>query len=298
MRLYIAGAIQNGMYLGSTYDRCTPVQRSHIRGAGNYLESYHYFNSERSAAKPRAEGLKVFLDSGAFSAFTKNAVIDLPTYCDFIRRNSDIIEVASVLDGIGDPLLTWQNQKRMEELGTRPLPCFHYGEDERYLTHYIDNYEYITLGGMVPISNRDLYVWLDRLWSRYLTDEHGRARLRVHGFGMTSVPLMKRYPWYSVDSSSWVQIPMNGSIMHPDYGVIAISSTSPNRKTEGRHFDTFSHAEQAQLALEFNRLGYTASELRVNYRARWTFCIWAFTELGARITARPPVFTGSLQELF
>lgn len=298
MRLYVAGTIYNGIYLGSTDAKCTPIQKQHVREANNYLESYHYFNDDRMVQKVRAEGLRLFLDSGAFSAFTKGIEVDIVQYCEFIKRNADIIEVASVLDAVGDPLKTWQNQQHMEALGAPALPCFHYGEDERYLEWYVDRYEYITLGGMVPISTPQLLLWLDRLWEKYLTDGAGRPRTKVHGFGMTSVPLMKRYPWYSVDSSSWVQVGSIGSIMHPDFGVIAMSDKSPSRKQEGRHFNTLSHLEQSKLAHEIHRLGYTVHELQTNYRARWAFCVWGYTELNRRINSHGQLFTADQPELF
>lgn len=298
MRLYVAGTIYNGIYLGTTDAKCTSVQKRHVREANNYLESYHYFNDDRMVQKVRTEGLRLFLDSGAFSAYTKGINVDIVEYCNFIKRNGDIIEVASVLDAVGDPLKTWQNQQHMEALGAPALPCFHYGEDERYLEHYVANYEYITLGGMVPISSPQLVLWLDRIWDRYLTDGAGKPRTKVHGFGMTSVPLMIRYPWYSVDSSSWVQVGSMGSIMHPDFGVIAISEKSPSRKQEGRHFNSLSHMEQSRLAHEIHRLGYTIHELQTNYRARWTFCVWGYTELNRRINSHGQHFITDQPELF
>ncbi|MCL5459902.1 hypothetical protein M3M33_14795, partial [Loigolactobacillus coryniformis] len=69
----------------------------------------------------RRDGAKVFLDSGAFSAYTLGVTLSIDEYCDYIKRNLDIIRVedgvvmASVLDGIGDALLTYQNQLAMEE---------------------------------------------------------------------------------------------------------------------------------------------------------------------------------------
>lgn len=299
MRLFIAAAIYNGMHLGGpVYNRLTPVQQQHRRECKNLLESYHYFNTDKVCAATRQGGETVFLDSGAFSAYTQGVQIDVVQYCDFIKRNADIIEVASVLDAVGDPQKTYENQKAMEALGTAPLPCFHYGEDERYLEYYVANYEYITLGGMVPISTPNLLLWLDRLWEKYLTDGAGRAKIRVHGFGLTTIKLMERYPWYSVDSSSWVQISSVGSILHPDYGVIAISSTSPNRKQEGRHFDTLSNIEQSHLIHEFARLGYTMSELRTSYLARRCFCMWAYCELNRRISSIGKMFQNEQQGLF
>lgn len=299
MRLYIAAAIYNGMHLGGpVYDRLTPIQRQHRIECKNLLESYHYFNTDKVCEFTRLGGERVFLDSGAFSAYTQGVVIDLPKYCDFIKRNHDIIEVASVLDAVGDPQKTYENQKAMEAHGVAALPCFHYGEDERYLEYYVANYEYITLGGMVPISTPNLLMWLDRLWEKYLTDGAGRARLKVHGFGLTVIELMKRYPWYSVDSSSWVQISSMGNVIHPDHGVIALSTTSPSRKVEGRHFDTLTHAEQSYLAYEFARLGYTVQELRESYLARRTFCMWAYCELNRRISSVGKTFANEQQGLF
>lgn len=299
MRLFIAAAIYNGMQLGGpVYNRLTPVQQLHRYECKNLLESYHYFNKQIQCDWTRYGGERVFLDSGAFSAYTQGVEIDLPKYCDFIKRNSDIIEVASVLDAVGDPAKTLANQRAMEELGTRPLPCFHYGEPLEYLDYYVANYEYITLGGMVPISTPDLLKWLDYLWGKHLTDGAGRAKVKVHGFGLTVIKLMERYPWYSVDSSSWVQISSVGSIIHPDYGVIAISNTSPNRKNEGRHFDTFTLTEQHALAAEFARIGYTVEELRTSYLARRCFCMWAYTELNNRINSHGKIFVPEQEGLF
>lgn len=299
MRLYIAAAIYNGMHLGGTVDgRLSPVQRQHRKEVKWLLESYHYYNTQKLTDFTRQGGERVFLDSGAFSAYTQGVTIDLVEYCNFIKQNADIIDVASVLDAVGDPLQTYQNQQAMEAQGVKALPCFHYGEDERYLQHYVENYEYITLGGMVPISTPNLLLWLDRIWEKYLCDGNGRPRLKVHGFGLTTIKLMKRYPWFSVDSSSWVQISSVGSILHPEHGVICMSHTSPNRKQDGRHFDTFSILEQAELARQFAALGYTVQELRMSYLARRTFCMWAYTELNRQIDSAGKLFVNEQQGFF
>lgn len=203
MKLYLAGLYTSNFDLhGRLFARLTEAEKKHRLEVRYLLESYHYIHRQSYVDKLRRDGVKVFLDSGAFSAFTKGVEIDIPGYCQYIRDNEDIVEksdgilCASVLDGIGDPLKTWQNQLYMESLGVQPLPCFHYGEDERYLEWYISKYEYITLGGMVPISTPQLKVWLDHLWDKYLTDGSGRPRLKVHGFGLTTLSLMERYPWH------------------------------------------------------------------------------------------------------
>ena len=270
------------------------------------LESYHYINKQSFVDAIRNAGDKVFLDSGAFSAYSLGVKIDLPTYCDYIIRNQDIIRVedgvmmASVLDGIGDPLLTWQNQQRMEKLGAKPLPCFHAGEDERYLEHYVKNYEYITLGGMVGGSTKQLMIWLDRIWENYLTDGSGRPRLKVHGFGITAIPLMERYPWYSCDSSSWIQSAAFGAVVTPDYGPIQVSDKSPSRHIRNQHLFSYDEPIRKRMYDMFESQGFDGDRLSTVYESRAVYNLWAYGEINKQIDAvnDGTNFTGAIQELF
>lgn len=270
-----AGPFTGRLYTELMNDREREVRHS----AKHLLESFHYVNKQAKVDLLRQDAQRVFMDSGAFSAFTLGSTINIKEYCDYLQRNADIIEVASVLDGIGDPLKTYENQCIMESTGVRPLPCFHFGEDERYLEHYIANYEYITLGGMVPNTTDQNKMWLDHVWSKFLCDANGKAKLKVHGFGMTSVSLMKRYPWYSVDSSSWVQIGFRGNIMLPKYGVVAVSSTSPNRKVDGQHIDNMPEAAQQYIRAEVERRGFTIERLATVYVSRWMYNLGFFVEM-------------------
>lgn len=159
---------------------------------------------------------KLFLDSGAFSAWSQKKEIRIKDYIQFIKAHQKSIHTYANLDVIGDSEKTFQNQLIMEKHGLTPLPVFHYGEDERYLTKYLDRgYEYMALGGMVPISTPQLTQWLDRLFEGPLTDTKGMPRLKLHGFGLTSVYLMSRYPWFSVDSTTWMAFSNYGSVIYP-----------------------------------------------------------------------------------
>jgi len=286
LKLYLA-AVYTSSYNagGAAYQRLLPSERVHRDTAPFILESYHYINSDTIVRKIRRDRTKIFLDSGAFSAHTKGVTIDLPAYCEYIKRNRDIIDtvdgctLASVLDGIGDPLQTYRNQLAMEQLGVRPLPCFHYGEDERYLEWYVQNYSYITIGGMVPIAKPQLFPWLDRIWSRYLTDGSGRAKIRVHGFGLTSVKLMERYPWYSVDSSSWVQIGSNGAIMIPGHGIMHVSKQHPSVKVAGQHINTIPAMQRQAVVDLVATKGFDMERMQDDYSVRWAWNCWAYRNI-------------------
>lgn len=306
MKLYLAGIYAANFKIGgSLYNRLTENEKRQRESATNLLESYHYIHRQTFVDSIRADGRKVFLDSGAFSAFTKGVEVDLPKYCEYIKRNKDIIEhvdgtlLASVLDGIGDPLKTWQNQLAMEQLGVRPLPCFHYGEDERYLEWYIANYDYITLGGMVPISTPQLKLWLDRIWEKYLTDGSGRPRIKVHGFGLTTVSLMERYPWYSVDSSSWIQIAHRGGmLLMPEARLISVSNRSPQRRVEGQHIDTLTPLQRQAVEQKLAACGVDTERMRETHLPRWCYNIWAYNQLGIQHFEEDPKFVPDQLGLF
>ena len=305
MKLYLA-AVYTSNYgkKSQLYLRHTDVERGHRDNVRHILESYHYVGRQKYVDDMRKDDCKVFLDSGAYSAFTKGEEIDLVEYCDYIKRNIDIIECVdgthlySVLDGIGDPIKTGKNQQAMEEQGLRPLPCFHFGEPEEYLEWYVAHYDYITLGGMVPIETKQLYLWLDRIWDRYLVDGAGRPKLKVHGFGLTTIGIMERYPWYSVDSSSWVLIAANGGLWLPDYGNIMVSKNSPSAKEDYRHIDTFHKPQRDAIVKFITDMGFDMERIQNDYLARWAFNCWSFTELNNRTNRKNKVFKPEQPLLF
>ena len=307
MNIFMAAVYTNSYMQGQNrYVKLNERERDIVHNLPHILESYHYIGSQRFIDQMRADDAKVFLDSGAFSAYTLGVEIDLPTYCEYIKRNADLwrvedgVMMASVLDGIGDPLKTYQNQLAMESHGVRPLPCFHAGEDERYLEHYVKNYEYITLGGMVGSTTKQLCTWLDRMWERYLVDGSGRPRCKVHGFGITAIPIMERYPWYSVDSSSWIQSAAFGSIITPEWGPLSVSEKSPARHDAGQHATTLTPIEQEYVLQLLERQGFTYERLSTVYESRAAYNLWSFGVVNEMMNAANDYekFTARIQELF
>lgn len=306
MNVFMAAVFSNSYMPGQNrYVKLTEHEQSLVRGIPHILESYHYVGKQKFVDEMRVNNAQIFLDSGAFSAFTLGVSISVEEYCEYIKRNMDIIRVednvvmASVLDGIGDPLQTWRNQLEMELRGAKPLPCFHAGEDERYLEWYVKNYEYITLGGMVGSSTKQLCIWLDRMWDRYLTDGSGRARIKVHGFGITAVPIMERYPWYSCDSSSWIQSAAFGSIVTPDYGPLSVSEKSPSRHDAGQHVTTLTPIEQDHILQYLENQGFTYERLSTVYESRAAYNLWAFGVINTMINAQHnEKYNERIQELF
>lgn len=285
MHVYMAGLYTSNFNIGGKiYNRLTDAEKIHRNEVKYILESYHYINRQSYVDKIRRNNETVFLDSGAFSAFTKGVTVDIKAYCRYIHENADIIKCidgnvcASVLDAIGDAQGTYENQMAMQRLGIRPLPCFHYNEDTRYLDWYVKKYDHITLGGMVPISTPQLLLWLDRIWEKHLTDGAGRPLIKVHAFGVTTPVLMKRYPWYSVDSSSWVQMAATGNIL-VNQKALSVSDRSPSKKLANQHFDNMVAEHQDAIVKIVTDRGYEMERLRVEYISRWVYNLSAYTEM-------------------
>jgi hypothetical protein len=306
MNVFMAAVYTNSYKPGQNrYLKLTEHEQSLVRNIPHILESWHYVGKQKYVDEMRNDHAQIFLDSGAFSAYTLGINLSVEEYCGYINRNMDIIRkedgvvMASVLDGIGDPLQTYRNQLEMEMRGCKPLPCFHAGEDERYLEWYVANYEYITLGGMVGSSTKQLCIWLDRMWDRYLTDGSGRAKIKVHGFGITAIPIMERYPWYSCDSSSWIQSAAFGSIVTAEHGPLSVSEKSPSRHDAGQHVTTLTQIEQDKVFAMLEAQGFTYERLSTVYESRAAYNLWSFGVINTMINAaHNERYMNQIQELF
>lgn len=223
----------------------------------------------------RTKKIELLLDSGAFSAWTQGVEIDIYAYIEFIKKYKDAIDVYVNLDVIGiggkqpndlTAKKTLENQRKMEKAGLDPLPVFHFGEPIKYLRGYVNEYDYIALG-VAGNSGNKLIPWLDNCFSNFICEASGHPKIKVHGFAVTSLPIMLRYPWYSVDSTSWVMTSRMGSIYVPKYRnnkwiydentwKVMVSTRSPTQKEKGKHIFTFSSKEREIILCYFEEKGF------------------------------------------
>jgi hypothetical protein len=254
-----------------------------------------------------------FLDSGAFSAWSKGTQIDIDEYCEFIRANCEQIEVYASLDCIPGTLgkiattaerneaaeKSWKNYLYMVRSGLSPLPVYHYGEDPRYLQRMLDHgCDYIGIGGLVGVPGPKRRLWLDALFER-LVDAEGHPIVKTHGFGMTSVPLIFRYPWYSVDSTSWIKATANGAIYLPatdDAGAfvfdrtpmtVAVSAASPKIAGDSTHYLNLPQVIQQLVQRWVQECGKTMEGVAESYRHRATCNVTFFRRVSEAKIERP-----------
>lgn len=196
------------------------------------LLSYHFWRGQNVADELAKfdERPVMFADSGAFSASTIGATIDVDDYAAWLDRWRPWVDVACTLDVIGSAEGTWENTKRLEAHGHHVLPVFHIGEEWEWLERWCASYRYVGLGGQVPWSSQADKVRRWRIRCFQIARPHGTV---FHGLGQTNPETLAALPFYSVDSSAWVSGDRFGSIMLWDEAVCRLRtlhlSDSPQR---------------------------------------------------------------------
>ena len=302
-------------------------EKAIVANYGWFLESYHYLTQGKTTEYVQNSGKRLFIDSGAFSADSLGAPIDIAEYAKWVNEHQhlvayidagtgklvgeqsapdpgandialvaglDVIDTAGATSGKADGALgTYQNVWRFENnFGIKCLPTVHYGEDPRWLDYYVQNYPYICLGGLVTGKMSDLqrnFDWLDQCWEQ-LTDKDGRARVKVHGFAVAGKRMLERYPWTSADASSWVKAGMYGRIiMHEDRfpTTVIVSEENARRQEPGQHYDSMKDAEKRDIAAFLAEHDWDIERLRTVWESRAVFNIWAFQRLENQINANP-----------
>jgi hypothetical protein len=210
----------------------------------------------------------LFLDSGAHSLYMKLKLKGssfsqdeydsyFKEYIKFIKENEKYLTIYVNLDIINDPVRSMANYKRMRKEGLKPIAVVHPGEDYIWITKYLElGCEYVGLGGLGQFYTKTKYInWADVVWSKALTDKKGFPLAKCHGFAMTSFDLMFRYPWWSVDSTTWVMVGRFGSVLIPKFRngkfiyteapwSVMVSNQSPDVRNAGKHISTFAPMEQ------------------------------------------------------
>lgn len=294
MKIYLAGERDQNieeMRRRSGTDLIGSIWTQYVK---RRLFSYYYHGYKGSNFKkdkktglsvPIAEAVEfkwdLFLDSGAFTAFTKGAVIPIEEYAEYVMQTKaqGIWTTCSSLDAIGQgreaAVQTYKFFARLRNLGADVQPVFHVREPDEALKYYVDSgeWDYLFIGGMVPETTQWLKIRLDSLWAKILTDKDGRPKIKVHGFGLTDQQLMFRYPWWSVDSSSWLMTGIFGSCMFRTADnflrKVVFSEDSPTaRKFKGWHYNNLPKEAKAQVDKWLEPYGVTPEQLSQHYSFR------------------------------
>lgn len=173
----------------------------------------------------------LFLDSWGFAIRTRGLKLSLENYAKFINTYHKHFTVLANQDTL-DTKETLAHQEYLEkETWKYILPVYHANEflnkDYKLLEYYCEKYPYIALWGIAWWGFKKniiekYYNFCFKIGMKYKT--------KFHWFGVTINQYLKTYPFYSVDSTSWLMWGKFNKILKYQNGKILTIEASHYKK--------------------------------------------------------------------
>lgn len=247
------------IYFAGADNKAHAKMLAHV-GAKNILVSYHTLLTQGTdldyiVAPFHAVGIEpsLFLDSGGFVARLKNKPIDVRKYALYAHQHRSKLTVAANLDTNSID----ESQRNFGLLaGTlRPKPVLQVYHPTEFsdpslrgmLKDFCDEHDYIAIGGVAGarLKADEVERYLDYVFS--VTQD----RTKVHGFGITKMSLLKKYPFYSVDSTTWINGGMYGEVFEFDGMTVekhkSVGSISKNKEPALTHVGQLAHYKRRMI---------------------------------------------------
>lgn len=311
LKFFLSGALGKA---GEERDRLVSKFECCLRSChGSYLGDAKFW--AKQTHNPNVGFTKMLLDSGAFTAWSKGARVELDhliatyhTVMDLADRDKVKIWLIN-LDVIpGSPGVTAgaaevaeaiaQSDRNFEilvkEFGNCVLPVYHQGEDEQRLQQVASMSEYICVS-----PRNDLPEWSRVQWAE---EVHRKlpSGIRTHGLATTGDQMMSRVPWWSVDSSSWLYVGAMGSIRFwngSKWTAISISKESSDKYAEGKHYDNAATYIKEIVDAKAAKHNVTIQRLRDDMTTRYLFNALEIVEWLTQFEFKKPKYQPSLFEL-
>ena len=162
--------------------------------------------------------VKIIVDSGAYSAWRLGKEINLDAYCSYLEQNLDWITEYIALDVINPNNVeeaaraSFDNLVIMRKRGLNPLGVLHAGESIDWLHRMLDlGVRYIGIAASSLTSRTSIDDWYSLIFS-HLVNSEGLPVVKTHALGEGRASSLKRFPWVSADSTSWVYSAQRGGI--------------------------------------------------------------------------------------
>lgn len=263
--------------------------------------------------KPRPKS--IILDSGAFSAWKSghpttvesvitaySRFIDLakPHFENIYAINLDVIPGSFGVDPTPDQIkeairVSDINFKILtDRFGPRILPVFHQNESlERAfeieaMTDKTSQYICVSPRNDLPEGKRVL-------WSQQV---HAKLKphTKTHGLATTGNQMLEKVNWHSVDSATWVLLPVYGGLcfywdtgVKQTYSSIAISEEGGRDRFQGAHFNSLEEPFKKAIEERAESMGFTIDDIRSNIRPRMLFCMKNLSMYADKVRANKKV---------
>lgn len=250
---------------------------------------------------------KLFVDSSAYGAWTRDVEIDLDEYIEYLNANEGKFSVIASLDVIPGSKghfatrkqvsdaskQSWQNYLYMYDRvidKEKVIPVFHVGEPWEYLDNILNHVhkdgsqvQYMGLGGLVGVHSNDRIKWIEQVFE--VVKKSNNPNIKIHAFGVMSLKILEQFPFTSADSTTAVMTGAMGGVLTP-YGKISFAQKDGGAKA----FYLLPKPVQDSIYTLIKEAGfdYTIEELADNYIARELLNCQYLLDWAANYKYNPP----------
>jgi hypothetical protein len=176
-----------------------------------------------------------------------------------------VIDYAINLDVISKGAASFKNYQLMRSAGLRVIPVWHLGTETEYLLAYLNEANFVGISLRKNTDPKKQISELDDLWLYYLTDEKGFPKVQFHLLGLTSLPVISRFPWWSFDNAAWAKVAGYGGIYLPksDNGIPAYNRIASSIPVSSRSLHKDNHLQnQSADSRQYWQAQITSATLR------------------------------------
>ncbi len=178
----------------------------------NRLESFFYITDKELEVIKHYDSF--LLDSGAFTFMNQSKKkVDwdeyIERYAEFIRTYDIKLFFELDIDVIVGIKEVERLRSKLERLTNKQcIPVFHKSRGKEYWLRMIQEYNYVAIGGIVTKEIKPK----EYPFFNWFLSEAKKNSCKVHGLGFTNIKGLHKYPFYSVDSTSWLSGNRFGSV--------------------------------------------------------------------------------------
>lgn len=245
-------------FAGTQCDECEVWMLKH-----NSCRLQSQVNDRKNIARwcEEANGAKLFIDSGAYTALTQNKEVDVDEYIDYINGISNSVHVFAQVDYIPKNALdktdtaeaSWRNYLYMYDRvreKDKLIPIYHQSENlsalKRMVEYIRPDGTYVPYIGFGALAGTGVTVPQKKAFFEkcfQVIQSSKNPHVKVHAMGMTSLSLLEIYPFYSADSTSWIMQGAMGTILTP-WGMVDVSDKNKFERKSLLNSPALSRVEQ------------------------------------------------------
>lgn len=232
----------------------------------NVLVAFPEMSKKKKVDIP--ENVNIFLDSWWFSIRNRWLKLSVVDYAKYINAFWHKYEIIVNMD-TADTKETLKHQKFLEDTTKQYImPVYHWSElknwNKELMEFYCKNYHRVWVWWVasVGLSKSEKKYYLDFCFSIAM-----KYKTKLHWFWITSLNELKRYPFYTIDSTSWLQwVKFNTFSQFKNWKLIKFTADD-YRKKYWIDYSKLSYRER--LMFNYNSYQDVATYVTKLHKAKW-----------------------------